>query len=352
MNAARFCTVLFLILAAGSAASQAPSEPRIQGRLVVGIFGGLVGQELREVIDGYTKPLGVEAVYVEGTANDLLAKARAQKGNPQMDVFVGNNQTFALAKSLDLIEKLDPLLVPNLARIRPEFRDPDGFGQFFELNPVGLVYRTDKFAEARIAKPTSWLAYTEPALKGRGIIYPPTVSYGYHLLIGLAMGGGKDERDIALAWPKLDQIIANKAIISPTPGQAETMAARGEAWMYVSPALRAKLARDQGTPIGFVIPREGAIVFPDFMAPVKGAKNPVAAQRVINHIISKEIQFKRARDVAVAPVNMDVELTPEVKELLGFDPHKPLPALHVLDVDAINRQLDQWVERFNRATTR
>lgn len=352
MKAIRVCSMLLAVLFAFPAAGQTATEPKLQGRLVVGIFGGLVGQELREVIDGYAKPLGVEPVYVEGTANDLLAKARAQKGSPQMDVFVGNNQTFALAKSLELIEKLDPALVPNLARIRPEFRDPDGYGQYFELNPVGIVYRRDKFEEAKLEKPTSWLAYTNPALAGRGIIYPPTVSYGYHLLIGLAMGVGKDERDLTLAWPKLEQILANRAIVSPTPGQAETMAARGEAWMYVSPALRAKLARDQGTPIGFIIPSEGAIVFPDFMAPVKGAKNPVAAQRVINHIISKEVQTKRARDVAVAPVNLDVELTPVLKELLGFDPNKPLPALHILNVDAINKQLDQWVDRFNRLASR
>lgn len=352
MTLFRLWSILLAVLFALPAAAQTGADPKMQGRLVVGIFGGLVGQELREVIDGYAKPLGVEPIYVEGTANDLLAKVRAQKGNPQMDVFVGNNQTFALAKSLELIEKLDPALVPNLARIRPEFRDPDGYGQYFELNPVGIVYRRDKFEEAKIAKPTSWLAYTNPALAGRGIIYPPTVSYGYHLLIGLAMGVGKDERDVSTAWPKLEQIIANKAIVSPTPGQAETMAARGEAWMYVSPALRAKLARDQGTPIGFVIPSEGAIVFPDFMAPVKGAKNPVAAQRVVNHIISKEIQTKRARDVAVAPVNMDVELTPALKEGLGFDANKPLPALHLLDVEAINKQLDQWVDRFNRLASR
>lgn len=352
MQAFRVASIVLALLFAVPAMGQGAAEPKMQGRVVVGIFGGLVGQELRETIDGYAKPLGVEAVYVEGTANDLLAKVRAQKGSPQIDVFVGNNQTFALAKTLELIEKLDPRLVPNLARIRPEYRDPDGYGQFFELNPVGIVYRIDKFAEAKLGKPTSWTAYADPALKGRGIIFPPTVSYGYHLLIGLAMGSGKDERDIASAWPKFEEIVANKPIVSPTPGQAETMAIRGEAWMYVSPALRAKLARDQGAAIGFVIPSEGAIVFPDFIAPVRGARNPVAAQRIVNHLIDKDVQTRRARAVAVAPVNMDVELTPELKQLLGFDPNKPLPPLHLLDVDAINRQLDQWVERFNRLVSR
>ncbi len=100
------------------------------------------------MIDSYAKPNGIEAVYVEGASNDHLAKARAQKSSPQMDLFVGNDQTFAVAKSLDLLAKVDPKLVPNILDVAPAYRDKDGFGQFYEINPVGLVYRTDKFKEA------------------------------------------------------------------------------------------------------------------------------------------------------------------------------------------------------------
>lgn len=122
--------------------------------------------------------------------------------------------------------------------------------------------------------------------------------------------------------------------------------------MYVIQAVRAKLARDQGDKVGFAIPKEGTIVLLDFLAPVKGAKNPVAAQRAINYLISKEIQTKRARDVAVAPVNMDVEMTPEIKASLGFEPDKPIPNLYVPDVAVINKNIDQWVDQFNRAVSR
>ncbi len=342
-------TVLF---AATSTFGQTPTEALMSGRLVVGMVGGLLGQELRGLIDAYVKPLGVETVYVEGTTNDLLAKVRAQKGNPQIDLFIGNDRTFALAKSLDLIEKLDPKLVPNLARVYPKFKDPDGYGQFFEVNTVGIAYRTDKFKEAGIPAPTSWQVYTDPALRGRGILFPPTVSFGYYFLIGLAMGAGKDERDMAPAWSRMEQVVANKPVVVPSPGQAETIFERGEGWMYVIQAVRAKLARDQGAPIGFAIPKEGTIVLLDFLAPVKGAKNQIAAQRVINHLISKDIQTKRARDSAVAPVNMDVEMTPQIKATLGFEPDKPVPNLYVPDVAVINKNLDSWVDQFNRAVSR
>ena len=348
----RAIAMVVLALLAVPAVSQTAAVPKMQGQVVIGIPGGTLGQELRDRINAFTKPLGVEAVYVEGTANDLLAKARVQKNNPQMDLLYGNDRTFALAKSLGLLEKLDPALVPNLAKVRPQFRDAEGYGQFFDFNTVGLCYRTDKFAEAGLAKPSTFMIYGDPALKGRGVIFNPTVTYGYLLLTGLAMGAGKDESDIASAWPKLEQFLANKAVVVSTPGQADTMIAQGDAWIAVCPAVRAKLARDQGLPVGFAIMKEGAIGFPDFLGPVRGAKNVAAAQRIINHMISTDVQTLRASDVAQAPVIADVAMTPDIKERLGFERDKPLPNFYVTNVDVVNRQLDQWVERFNRAVAR
>jgi putative spermidine/putrescine transport system substrate-binding protein len=327
-------------------------ELKSESRVVVGIFGGLLGQRLRATVESYTKANGIEAVFVEGTGNDLLAKARAQKASPQMDLFVCNDVTFQLAKSLDLLAKVDEKLAPNLTKVRPEWRDKDGYGQNYEINPVGLVYRTDKFDEAKLGKPTSFLVFLEPGLKGRGILFPPTVSYGFHTIIALAIAGGKDESDASPAWAIFEKIRANDPIVSQTPGQAETAAGRGEGWIYVSSAERAHLLAKQGSPIGFAIAKEGAIALPNCIAPTKGAKNPIAAMRVLNHMIGKDVQTQMANESAVAPVNSEVELPGPLKQRLGFDPDKPLPALRPTDVVAVSRQLDDWVERFNRLFSR
>ncbi len=167
------------------------------------------------------------------------------------------------------------------------------------------------------------------------------------------MAGGKDERDISGAWADFDKAVANKPLVAPSTGQAESMLMRGEAWLYVSSAARAKLSRDQGSPIGFSLPKEGsAIALPNFMAPVKNSKNPIAAQRVLNHLLSPEVQAKLAQVEGIVPVNSKVQLSADLKEQLGFDRDKPIPAMHVLDTDAINQQLDGWIERFNRSVAR
>lgn len=351
----RIFPALFLLVVVASTAAEAqnPEIPKNEKRIVIGTFGGLLGQQLRAIIDGYAKPLGIETVYVEGTSNGLLAKVRAQRNNPQLDLFVGNDQTFLVAKSLGLIAKLDPKLVPNLQYVHPDYRDPDGYGQFYEINPVGFVYRTDKFAEAGIPKPTSWSMLSDPKLKGRVTLFSPTVSFGFHYLIGVSLAAGKNESDISPAWTELTKVMSNQAAVVTTPGQADDMAIRGESWIYVCSAVRAKLAKEAGTAIGFSIPTDAPpIAFPNFIAPVQNAKSPVLAQLIINHMIGKAAQIENINTGAVVPVNTQIELSPELKERLGFDTQKPLPKIHVLNVEAINKQLDGWVDRFNRAVTR
>lgn len=352
MSFAGIISILSSIVLIAPALGQVPAEPKLESRVVIGIFGGLQSQKFRAIIDAYTKPLGVEAVYIEGTGNDLLAKVRAQKNDPQMDLVALSEEGFTLAKSLGLLEKLDARLVPNLTQLSPSYVDPGGYGQIYEVNSVGVIYRTDKFREVGLEKPSSWNIYTNPLLKGRVILFPMTVTYGYQVLTGLAMARGHDERNVTSAWAAFDQVVANGAIVAASPGQAETMTIRGEGWMYNASADRARLLRAQGGPIGFVVPSDGVMGFANVLTPIRGAKNPIAAQRVLNHYISKEVQTRLSTEGAVMPVNAQVEITPDLKQRLGFDADKPLPTLHRLDVQVVNSQLDQWVERFNRRVGR
>lgn len=344
-----------LVFAATSTVARAQDAPAPQHekRIVIGTFGGSLGKQFRSIIDAYTRPLGVEAVYVEGTSNGLLAKVRSQRGNPQLDLFVGNDQTFQVAKSLGLLAKLDPALVPNTRHVRPEYRDPDGYGQYYESNPVGFVYRADKFAQAGIPKPTSWSAVLDPRLNGHVTLFPPTVSFGFQYLVGVALAAGKGESDISVAWDLLPKLMDNKATVVTTPGQADDMLVRGESWILVTSAVRAQLAKDAGTPVEFSIPTDAPpMAFLNFIAPVKNAKSPILAQMVLNYVIGKTAQTEDVQTGAILPVNEQVELSPDLKQRLGFGRDEPLPRVHILDVETINRNLDGWVDRFNRVVTR
>lgn len=324
----------------------------MKGKVVVGVTGGLLGKKLKNAVNEYVKAFPVEVVYVEGNSSDLLAKVRAQKSDPQIDLFFGNDQTFALAKSLSLLAKIDPKLIPNIEKIPAALRDPDGYGQYFEVNPVGYCYRTDTFAEKKLQPLTSWLAYKKPELKGRAIVFPPTQLFGLHQLIGISMSKGGSEKDLSGIWPDFEQIVANGAVVLQSTAQAETMTGRGEAWAYPCSSDRAFLARSSGTSTGFSIPTDGSIFFADFMGPVKGSPNPIAAQMILNHMLSVSVQTRLSTEGAIMPVNSDVKLTADQKKRMGFDPDKPLPSPQFLNAEIIAKQLDGLVERFNRTVSR
>ena len=349
---AGLASMLFIATVATTTRAQDAQVLKGEKRIVIN-FWWFTGKQLRAIIDPYTKQLGVEAVYVEGTSNGLLAKVRASRDNPQLDLFVGNDQTFEVAKSLGLLEKLDPQFVTNLKYINPDYRDSDGFGQFYEINPVGFAYRADKFAEAGIPKPTSWSAVLDPKLKGRVTLFSPTVSFGFHYLIGAALAAGKNENDISPAWDALATVMKNGGSVVTTPGQADDMLIWGDAWILVTSAVRTKLVKDGGTPVAFSIPTDAPpIAFPNFIAPVKNAKSPILAQLIVNYMVGKQAQIEDVNTGAILPVNEQIELSPELKESVGFEKDKPLPRFYVLDVKAINQNLDSWVDRFNRAVAR
>ena len=42
--------------------------------MVVATFGGLLGKLVRANVELFTKPAGIEAVFVEGSSTDILAE--------------------------------------------------------------------------------------------------------------------------------------------------------------------------------------------------------------------------------------------------------------------------------------
>lgn len=158
-----------LIAASMPTATAAP--PPIENKVVIATFGGLLGKAVRENVERFTKPLGIELVVVESASADILAKMRAQRSAPQYDLALLNDQTFVVAKALGLIEKIDLSEVPNARLLRPGLLTPDGYGAPYEINPVGYIYRRDKLAEAGVGPLDSWRSVADPKLNGHVVTF-------------------------------------------------------------------------------------------------------------------------------------------------------------------------------------
>ncbi|GAC1347668.1 MAG: ABC transporter substrate-binding protein [Acetobacteraceae bacterium] len=338
-----------LLLIATPAVAQLPP---IEDRVVVATFGGLLGRAVKENIELFTKPLGIQVVIVENASADILAKMRAQRSAPQFDLALLNDQTFVVAKALGLIEKLDPAQVPNAALLRPGLLMPDGYGAPYEINPVGYIYRRDKLAAAGVAAPDSWRAVADPKLDGRVVTFTFSSFYTPLMMMGLQMSAGKTINEDGEIWPFLRHMRGNHSIVVAAPGQAEELARSGEAWVYPGTAERALLLRDQGVDVGFAPARDALLALTNYMVPVRNAPHKVAAQRVLNWILGTPIQTRMAQQGAVVPVNKDVQLGPELKTRLGFAPDQDIPAFRPIDIEALNAHFSELAEGFDKTMAR
>ncbi len=328
--------------------AQAPGENRV----VIATFGGLLGKLVRENVELYTKPLGIQAVFVEAASADILAKIRAQRSAPQYDLALLNDQTFVVAKGLGLIQKLDLAEVPNARALRPGLLGADLYGAPYEINPVGWIYRRDKLAAAGVPAPDTWRAVADKRLVGRVVMFNFSSFYSVLTMAGLQLSAGKTVADDSEIWPFMQALYENRTIVVAAPGQAEELAKSGEAWVYPGTAQRALLLKEQGVDVGFAPAGDALLSLTNYMVPIAKAPHPVNAQRVLNWILGPEIQARMARQGAIVPVNASVVLGPELMARLGFGGALEVPAFRVLDVETVNDRFGAWSEGFDKVMSR
>ena len=343
----RTLLLLLCFLLAGTGSATAQTKPG-ESRVVIAIFGGLLGKAVRENVEAYTKPRGIQAVFVESASADILAKIRAQQAAPQFDLALLNDQTFVVAKNMDLLARLDAAEAPNAAALRPGLLTADGYGAPYEINPVGYVFRRDKLQAAGVPVPDTWRAVLDPRLAGRVITFSFSTFYTPLQMVGLELSAGKTAHDDAEIWAFMRAIKANRTLVIPAPGQAEQLAKSGEAWVYACSAARGLLLRNQGVDVGFAPAKDALMSLTNYIAPVRNAPHPINAQRVLNWIIGPEVQARLAQEGAVVPVNKDVVLSPELKARMGFDPAQPIPEFRALDVETLNENFGVWSEQFDK----
>src|SRR5207248_1929147 len=112
----------------------------------------------------------VRAVYdtEEAKSTGVMNRLIAEKANPQADVYWANEPVRAEALKKQGITT--PYLSPSASEIPAQFRDAEQHWTGFSAR--GRVMIVNKSARLK-AKPDSVLAYTDPRLKGRGVIANP-----------------------------------------------------------------------------------------------------------------------------------------------------------------------------------
>jgi putative spermidine/putrescine transport system substrate-binding protein len=314
--------------------------------LVVSGWGGLWEQTMRSTVIEPFQELnpGVEIIYtLNGGFAEMLARLRAERGNPTIDVFSTGGGFELIAADEALLEEFDPALMPNL-------------GDVFEggvyanrvvansIAAVGLLYHLDRVPRA----PTSWYDLWDPNF------HPVAVSdisdtFGRALFARInELEGGTTENQEP-AFEKFKELMrTQQPIINTTTDDTVTAIVSRGAAISVVPNSRAIQLIAEGYPAGFVYPEEGAFAWGTYMGVPLGSANRELAMQFIDFWLSPEVQQNFAAAVNYGPANTTVSMPDDYgySEYLIFP--EDIDTAYLLDYAYMNENLAAWSERWTQ----
>ncbi len=271
------------------------------------------------VLRAYEQKSGVRvnAVYdtEETKSTGLANKLLAEKNRPQADVFWSNEpvRTLVLKKN-GVLASYDS---PNAEGIPGIFRDPENYWTGFSARSRVIAYNTN-LVKAEDA-PKSIFDLADPKWEGQVAIADPRFgSTSFHVAALYAELG--DER----ADDYFRRLKANDVKIVPGNSVVRDMVARGEVKLGLTDTDDVNVALEAKQPVAMVFPDHDGIgvpVMPNMVSMIANAPHPEAGKRLIDYLLSPEVERMLAQSEAVQiPLHSGVEGPKNIPALRSIKP--------------------------------
>ena len=341
------------LLAAGAAAAGlgAPAV-QAQGAVTVTQFIWTGAQEPvpRRIAADFTRANPTVTVeLVAGTNTAFYPRIKASldvnPNEPLVNFGFFNMDATARGRAANVWQGLDPALVPNLASIQDAYRQPGETGAFFCMDCCGLVYNKEKIS----TPPTSWSDILDPKYRGRVAVFDGFwVGNG---LVSLARlnGGGEDNIEPGMRLFEAAARAGQFHSLVTSNAQLQQLLVSGEVWL--APHFRGVAIpwAQAGAPIGYAVPREGQIAFPEGFQLVRGgsAAQRRAAQQIINLSLTPEAVLDYCRTAVVLPLMKNLAMPAEFANDPAVQPAAMAGAMQ-LDYGKIAEASAGWGNAWNR----
>ncbi|MBI3967855.1 MAG: extracellular solute-binding protein [Chloroflexi bacterium] len=189
----------------GSGLAPAASGPSsgAQKQMVIASFGGSLEKSLKDSLLGpFEKKFNVKTTVVAGTALENIARIKAQKAKPEIDVVIIADN-FVDVRSADVFEKLDEKLVPSFNKVPKNLRIIDDLGAAWLLLTNGIAYNENIFEQKNLTVPTSINDLMKPEFKGRVVVWTPGANTGLAQMSLLAKANGGSDKNLDPAFNAL-----------------------------------------------------------------------------------------------------------------------------------------------------
>ncbi len=288
-------------------------------------------------------------VLRSGDAGTMVNQSILSKDNPLGDVMYGVDNTF-LTRALDA-DLFVPYDSPALANVPDEFKlDPEHRVTPIDYGDVCLNYDARYFTDHDLALPQSLKDLTKPEYKSLlAVENPATSSPGLAFLItSVAAFGDTGDYTYQDFWKDM---VANDVYVSDNwsdayygqfSGSAGSTGTRPLVVSYASsPPAEVYFATPMpdSSPVGSIIADDTCFRQIEFAGVLRNGKNPEAAQKFIDFLLSTDFQEDMPLQMFVFPVNPEAKL-PDVFTQYAAIPEHPVET-SIADIEA-NR--DQWIQ--------
>ncbi|MDP6483000.1 MAG: ABC transporter substrate-binding protein, partial [Nitrospinota bacterium] len=288
-------------------------KARAAETLVLASWGGFTRAALKEgLIPHFEKKHNVKVQLDIANSAPRFAKLRAQKANPQIDVFLSTTEMAYRSIREGLVDKLDLDKLPNAKHVYKWARRFEEYGPAYGTHATGIGYHVKNVKEP----PTRWEQLWDKKYRGRLALPNITYSSASYFLIRAAELGGGSIKNIDPGFKKLAELKPAKVFGFFTQWAPLVKAGEFDLVVDLNLFINPQIAR--GLPLGFVFPEDGAFGEVNYVMMTKRGKNRKLAEAFINEMIGARFQSANAWINSQSPTNRAVAIPPELEPKLVY----------------------------------
>ena len=312
-------TLVALLLLATGACGRGPTDERQPEPQTVTVYVSTDRVFSEPVLRTFEQQTGVRvnAVYdtEETKSTGLANRLLAERERAQADVFWSNEPVRTLV--LQSRGVLAPYRSPSAADISETFKDPEGYWTAFSARVRVIAYNTKLVTEN--SAPRSVLDLADSRWKGQVAIADPRFGSTSFHVAALYVMLGDDKADDFFRRLKANgvKIVAGNSVV-------RDMVVKGEVKVGLTDTDDVNVALEDGAPIAMVMPDKdgmGVPMMPNMVSMIAGAPHPEAARRMIDYLLSHDVEATLAKSEAVQiPLRASVPGPPNLPRIDAFKP--------------------------------
>lgn len=262
-----------------------------------------------DIVAAFEKAYGAKVEITTVASDDVMRAKLAHADGPGFDVLAANTAEIARFSARRLLTPLPLADIPNTARQLPRFRKlasipgiaqgSDVYGVPYTYSEMGLLYDRGAFS----APPASIAVLWDPRWRGRVLAFNGS-SHNFSLAAmyrGVAPFQIDAHQFGALARDLVALRRNVRAFYSLPEESLELFRKHRIAVMHANYGQQQlKQLRDAGLPVGYVVPREGALAWLDCWAITRRSAQTGLAAQWINHMLEPDVSRELTRRQGLA----------------------------------------------------